>query len=80
MARIQTGNVGIFLASTKNTPGYYAMQAIAHDFDAIKDELGGSVFLDKGLWINDSLHVESLTSQRRASGRSPGLPSGLTPL
>jgi hypothetical protein len=53
-------SVGLFLTSTKNTPGRYAMEAIAGDFDAIKDQIGGTVRLDKGLWISDSLRVESL--------------------
>jgi hypothetical protein len=34
-------NVGVFLNSTKNTPGRYAMEAIAGDFDAIKDQIAG---------------------------------------
>jgi hypothetical protein len=34
--RLQNGSVGIFLSSTNNTPGRYAMQAVANDFDAIK--------------------------------------------
>jgi hypothetical protein len=45
--RLQNGHVGIFLSSTKNTPGRYAMQVIADDVDAIKDQLGGSVTLTK---------------------------------
>jgi hypothetical protein len=73
-------NVGMFLNSTKNTPGRYAMEAIARHFDAIKDQIGGTVN-----WIRDSgsaIRYMSVrwTSQRCASGRSPGLPSGLTPL
>jgi len=36
------------------------MQAIARDFDAIKDELGGSVTLDKGLYITDWLQAGAL--------------------
>ena len=40
--RTQNGHVGLFLSSTKNTPGRYAMQAIADDFDAIKGELRNS--------------------------------------
>ena len=65
-------NVGMFLNSTKNTPGRYAMEAIARHFDAIKDQIGGTVILDKGLWIGDSLHVGSLDQpevrQRAFSG------------
>src|SRR6516225_9396807 len=53
-------SVGLFLTSTKNTPGRYAMEAIARDFDAIKNQIGGTVILDKGLWIGDSVHVGSL--------------------
>jgi hypothetical protein len=45
--RLQNDHVGVFLSSTKNTPGRYAMRVIADDFDAIKDELGGSVTLTK---------------------------------
>jgi hypothetical protein len=36
------------------------MEAIAGDFDAIKDQIGGTVSLYKGLWIGDSLPVGSL--------------------
>jgi hypothetical protein len=45
--RMQSGRVGLFLSSTRNTPGRYAMKAIADDFDAIKDQLGGGVRLAK---------------------------------
>jgi hypothetical protein len=45
--RAQNGRVGLFLSSRKNTPGRYAMQAIVNDFEAIKDQLGGSVTLVK---------------------------------
>jgi hypothetical protein len=58
-------NIVLFLNSTKNTPGYYAMQAIAHDWAAIKDELGASVFLDRGLWINDRMHAGLLDQPDR---------------
>ena len=33
------------------------MEAIARDFDAIKDQIGGTVSLSKGLSITDSLPV-----------------------
>jgi hypothetical protein len=36
------------------------MQAIADDFDAIRDELGGSVMLDKGLYITDWIQAGPL--------------------
>jgi len=39
------GAVGVFLSSFRNTPGGYAMQAIVDDWDAIKDELGGTAKL-----------------------------------
>jgi hypothetical protein len=40
--------------------GRYAMEAIAGDFDVIKDQIGGTVSLYKGLSITDSLPVGSL--------------------
>lgn len=52
--------VGIFLSSTKDTLGHYAAQAVADEFDAIKNELGGSVYLSKGLSITDVLKVGPL--------------------
>jgi hypothetical protein len=58
--RMQNGHVGLFLSSTKNTSGRYAMQTIADDFDAIKGELGGSVTLDKGLYITDWIQAGPL--------------------
>jgi hypothetical protein len=45
--RVQNDRVGVFLSSRRNTPGRYAMQAIADDLDAFKDQLGGSVRLGK---------------------------------
>jgi len=54
------GNLGIYLGSTKNTPGRYAVEAITRDFDAIKDQIGGTVRLEKGFGISDRLHVGSL--------------------
>jgi len=42
--------VGIFLSCRQNTPGAYAMQAIVDEWKAggaVKDELGGTVRLDK---------------------------------
>jgi hypothetical protein len=41
--RLQNDHVGVFLSSTRNTPGRYAMKVTADDFDAIKDQRGGSV-------------------------------------
>jgi hypothetical protein len=58
--RTQNGHVGLFLSSTKNTPGRYAMQAIAEDFDAIRGDLGGSARLDKGLYITDWIQAGPL--------------------
>jgi hypothetical protein len=60
--------VGIFLSCHRNTAGAYAMQAIIDEWkagDAVKDELGGTVRLDKPARgsvdsIIDSLQVESL--------------------
>jgi hypothetical protein len=69
--RMQNGQVGVFLSSTKNTPGRYAMQAIADDFDAIKDQLGGSVRLDRGLYITDWIQAGPMDQQG-----FPGSPSG----
>ena len=36
------------------------MQVVADDFDAIKDELGGSVTLDKGRYIVDWIQARPL--------------------
>ena len=37
--------VGLFLSSHRNSAGEYAMQAIASDWDAVKNELGGTAKL-----------------------------------
>jgi hypothetical protein len=39
------GEVGVYLSSFRNSPGDYAMKAIAQDWDAVKDELGGTARL-----------------------------------
>jgi len=60
--------VGIFLSCHRDTAGAYAKQAIIDEWNAggaVKDELGGTVRLDKtargsGDTIIDSLRVESL--------------------
>jgi len=61
---VPDGRVGIFLSSWQNTPGGYAMQAIVDNFEAIKDELNGSVKLrdtpSGRLTIGDSLTVGPL--------------------
>jgi hypothetical protein len=44
---LHAGKVGVFLSSWRNTPGAGAMQAIVEDWDAVKDELGGSATLGK---------------------------------
>ncbi|MBV8054178.1 MAG: hypothetical protein JO071_02940 [Deltaproteobacteria bacterium] len=64
------GNLGIYLGSTKNTSGRYAVEAITRDFDAIKDQIGGTVRLEKGFGISDRLHVGSL-------GPARGAPAGV---
>jgi hypothetical protein len=69
------GHVGIFLSSTKNTPGRYAMQVVADDFDASKDELGGSVTLDKGLYIVDWIQARPLDHLEERQRVFPGSPS-----
>jgi hypothetical protein len=38
----ERGRVGVYLSSSRNTPGEYAMQAIVADSDSVKDVLGGS--------------------------------------
>jgi hypothetical protein len=61
---VQPGRVGVFLSSWRNTPGGNAMQAIVKDWDAVKDELGGTAKLRKTPdgrdTIGDSLTVGSL--------------------
>jgi hypothetical protein len=44
----------------ENTAGRYAVQAVVEDFDAIKDQLGGSVRVDKWLNIVDWMQAGSL--------------------
>ena len=39
------------------------MQAIADDFDAVKDELGGTVTLDQGLYVTDWIEARPLEPQ-----------------
>jgi hypothetical protein len=60
----QPGRVGVFLSSWRNTPGGNAMQAIVKDWDAVKDELGGTAKLRKTPdgrdTIGDSLTVGPL--------------------
>jgi hypothetical protein len=34
--------VGVFLSSSANTIGAYAIRAVVEDFDTLKDELGGT--------------------------------------
>ncbi len=41
--RLQSGEVGVFLSSSANTIGAYAIRAVVDDFDKLKDELGGTV-------------------------------------
>jgi hypothetical protein len=36
------GEVGVFLSSTRNSAGDYARQALVEDWDALKDQLGGT--------------------------------------
>jgi hypothetical protein len=36
------GEVGVFLSSTHNSVGDYARQALVDDWDAVKDQLGGT--------------------------------------
>jgi hypothetical protein len=61
---VQPGRVGVFLSSWRNTPGGNAMQAIVKDWDAVKDELGGTAKLRKTPdgrdTIGDSLTVGPL--------------------
>jgi hypothetical protein len=42
----RTGEVSVFLSSHRDTPGGSAMQAIVDDWDAVKDQLGGSARVD----------------------------------
>jgi hypothetical protein len=65
---LHPARVGIFLSCWQNTPGAYAMRAIVDEWKAggaVKDELGGTVRVDKTArgsvdTIIDSLQVESL--------------------
>ena len=36
------GEVGVFISSSRNSAGDYAMQAIADDWVTVKDQLGGT--------------------------------------
>jgi hypothetical protein len=42
---LRRGEVGVFLASSRNSAGEFAMLAIADDWAAVKTELGGTVEL-----------------------------------
>ena len=42
---INRGEVGVFLSSSRNSSGDYAMQAIADEWDTVKDKLGGTAEL-----------------------------------
>lgn len=44
---LRQNEVGVFLSSHRNTPGKRAMYAIAEDWDAIRQQLGGSAVLEK---------------------------------
>jgi hypothetical protein len=57
---LHAGVVGVSLSSWRNTPGAYAMQAIVDDWDAVKDELGGSAKLGK-LRDGRTTVIDSLT-------------------
>ena len=68
----QCGELGVFLSSWRNTPGGYAMEAIAADWDTVKGELGGTAKLiekDGRPRIIDSLTVGRLDqAEMRAKG------------
>jgi hypothetical protein len=67
--------VGVFLTSHRNTAGDYANQAIAQDWEAVRDELGGTARLSTDKYgrprVWDSLKVSSLDDhQARADAFS----------
>jgi hypothetical protein len=60
---LERGELGVFLSSWKNTPGGYAMDAIAGDWDTVKGELCGTsnlIEIDGRLRPIDSLIVGRL--------------------
>jgi hypothetical protein len=42
---LRHNEVGVFLSSSRNSAGEYAMQAIASDWDLVKGQLGGTAKL-----------------------------------
>ena len=40
--RLQSGEVGVFLSSSADTIGAYAIRTVVDDFDTLKDQLGGT--------------------------------------
>lgn len=59
----RAGEVGVFLSSSRNSPGEYAMQAVADDWQTVRDELGGTAQLvqaDGRPRIIDSLRTGAL--------------------
>jgi predicted helicase len=59
---------GIDLIACTRQGKYWAIQAIAEDWDAIKDQIGGTVSLNKGLWISDGADVGSLDPRSAPAG------------
>ncbi len=63
---LRRDEVGVYLSSSRNSVGEYAMQAIANDWDAIKGQLGGTAKLieEKGRpRVIDSLAVGPLDQE-----------------
>jgi hypothetical protein len=66
---VRRGEVAVYLSSSRNSAGEYAMQAIADDWAAVKGQLGGTVRLserDGRPQIIDSLKVGAM---EQAGGR-----------
>ena len=60
---MRRGEVGVFLSSSRNSPGEYAMNAVADEWGVVKSELGGNAKLveqDGRTHIIDSLVVGPL--------------------
>ncbi len=61
---MRQNEVGVFLSSSRNSAGEYAMQAIVDDWDTVKGELGGTAKLTENKEgrprIVDALNVVSL--------------------
>jgi hypothetical protein len=78
---LQKKEVGVFLSAHRNTPGDYAMRAIADDWESVKTALGGTAYRTENKYgqprVIDAFKTGPLDQPdaRRAAPPSPGWPS-----